>query len=250
MFRFFFGVHLRRSITWELLSRCVADCPPWGYRVARQTPLFEFRLCLSVCIVPVTVLPSSIYPILTSAIPKMFLSVCQPDLAFVGNAGHLAAVIDLAGSGSLAGPRVNYCIGPPLFEQRQLICRSSGVDCRIHVSSGCLAAKHISCWRLFFGKKLASLDALIFICRQGTYGDDNVLLFMFECEQDDLKFLYSILQVARVFSFPAVCRFPSNMSSAMFLVCIQTVIRVGVVRFCVSIVHRHVCQCRQRIEAR
>ena len=36
----------------------------------------------------------------------------------------------------------------------------------------------------------------------------------------------------------------------MFLVCIQTVIRVGIVRFCVSIVHRHVCQCRQRIEAR
>ena len=75
MFRFFFGVHLRRSITWELLSPCVADCPPWRYRVARKTPLFEARLCLRVCVVPVTVLPSSIYSILTSAIPKMFLSV-------------------------------------------------------------------------------------------------------------------------------------------------------------------------------
>ena len=116
MFRFFFGVHLRRSITWELLFRWVADCPPLGYRVARQAPLFEVRLCLSVCIVPVTVLPSSIYSILTSAIPKMFLSVCQPDhmnmnIAFVGNAGHLHAVIDLVGSEGLAGPRVNYYIG-------------------------------------------------------------------------------------------------------------------------------------------
>ena len=67
--------------------------------------------CRSVCIVPDTVLPSSIYPTLTNAIPKMFLSVCHPDLAFVGNAGHLAAVIDLAGSGGLVGPRVNYYIG-------------------------------------------------------------------------------------------------------------------------------------------
>ena len=94
MFRFFFGIHLRRSITWELLSRCVADCPPWGYRVPRQTPLFEVRLCLSVCIVPVTVLPDH---------TNMYI-------AFAGNAGHHAAVIDLAGSEGLAGPRVNYYI--------------------------------------------------------------------------------------------------------------------------------------------
>ena len=94
-----------------LLVASARTCPPWGYRVARQTPLFEFRLCLSVCIVPVTVVPSSFYPILTSAIPKMFLSVCQPDLAFVGIAGDLAAVIDLAASGGLAFPRVNYYIG-------------------------------------------------------------------------------------------------------------------------------------------
>ena len=39
------------------------------------------------------------------------LSVCQPDLAFVGNAGHLAAVIGLAGSEGLAGPCVKYNIG-------------------------------------------------------------------------------------------------------------------------------------------
>ena len=118
-----------------LLVASARTCPPWGYRVARQTPLFEFRLCLSVCIVPVTVLPSSFYPILTSAIPKMFLSVCQPDLAFVGNAGHLAAVIDLAASGGLGRPACELLHRASLFEPRQLICRSSGVDCRIRVSS-------------------------------------------------------------------------------------------------------------------
>ena len=46
-----------------------------------------------------------------------------------------------------------------------------------------------------FGKSWPFLTLNFFICRQGTYGDDNVLLFTFESEQDDL-FLYSIFQIA------------------------------------------------------
>ena len=71
----------------------------------------HFSLKFNFVFVPVTVLLSSIYSILTSAIPKMFLSVCQPEhakmnIAFVGHAGHFDTVIDLAGSEGLAGTKI------------------------------------------------------------------------------------------------------------------------------------------------
>ena len=107
MFRVSFGAHLRRRITWELVSRCVADCPHLGYG-STSCSMSRGRKHLSLkfdfVFVPVTVLPSSICSILASAIPKMFLSVCQPDhakmnIAFVGYAGHRDRLSCLRGLG-------------------------------------------------------------------------------------------------------------------------------------------------------
>ena len=44
-----------------------------------------------------------------------------------------------------AGRRVNYYIRHLPLNKKQLICRSSGVDCRIQGSSGCVAVRHVSC---------------------------------------------------------------------------------------------------------
>ena len=80
----------------------------------------------------------------------ILLSVCQPDLAFVGNDGSLAAVIDLAGSEGLAGPRVNYYIG--LLSLYKDSLSADPPEWIAEFMFPRVAAKHTSCWRLFLGK--------------------------------------------------------------------------------------------------
>ena len=70
---------------------CVADCPPWGYRITRQTPLFEVRLCLR-C------LCRAGYGF--AFIDLLSSDQCNPEVVsfsilFGGNAGQFDAVIDL-----------------------------------------------------------------------------------------------------------------------------------------------------------
>ena len=61
--------------------------------------------------------------------------------------------------------------------------------CRSHS-----VGKHDSYWRFLFGQSWLLLTLKFFLSSR-TNGDDTVLLFTFECEQDDL-FLYSIFNLA------------------------------------------------------
>ena len=90
------------------------------------------------------------------AISNLFLSVSQD----VDQLALSCCTIDLSVT-EVASRRVNYYIRYLPLKKEQLICRCSGVDCRVQCSSGVLLSD-MSRTSRYSRKKLAPLDARIF----------------------------------------------------------------------------------------